>query len=155
MCFWVTVSARRVRAVLLGVGAVTMIIAGYFTWTVGYYAWQADHQYAAALWLRDNTPPGTRIGSMNSGIIGYYSERPTTNLDGVVNPQAFEAIQDSRLFAFIQSLGIKYLVDTDYALEREYGVFMGSGYPDGLQAVAVLPVEYPPLGFMRVYEVQR
>ena len=40
---------------------------------------------AAALWVRDNTPPGTVISSWDAGVIGYFSDRPVVNLDGVVN----------------------------------------------------------------------
>ena len=40
---------------------------------------------AAALWVRDNTPPDTRVASWDAGIIGYFSDRPVVNLDGVVN----------------------------------------------------------------------
>jgi hypothetical protein len=40
---------------------------------------------AIALFVRDNTPPGTVIASWDAGIIGYFSDRPVVNLDGVVN----------------------------------------------------------------------
>jgi hypothetical protein len=62
---------------------------------------------AAALWVRDNTAPGAAIGSWDSGIIGYFSDRPVVNLDGVVNsfewkdalhhaPEATRAFLDAR-----------------------------------------------------------
>lgn len=153
MCFWSALSRPRVRLIALATLAVGMVTMGVVTWSIGYYPWQQRHQYAAALWVRDNTPPGTLIGSLNSGIIGYYGERPTVNLDGVVNTQAFAAIQESRLFDFIKSAGIRYFVDTDFALANEYGVFMGAGYPEGLQEVASMPEAYPELGYIRVYRV--
>ena len=40
---------------------------------------------AAALWVRENTPAGTAIASWDAGVIGYFSDRPVVNLDGVVN----------------------------------------------------------------------
>lgn len=40
---------------------------------------------AAALWVRHNTPPGTVLASWDAGVIGYFSDRPVVNLDGVVN----------------------------------------------------------------------
>jgi hypothetical protein len=45
---------------------------------------------AAALWVRDNTPPGTVIASWDAGIIGYFADRPVVNLDGVVNSFEWE-----------------------------------------------------------------
>ena len=61
----------------------------------------------AALWVRDNTPPGTVIASWDAGVIGYFSDRPVVNLDGVVNsfewkdalhdaPDATRAFLDAR-----------------------------------------------------------
>lgn len=153
MCFWAVLTSSRWRLVLLPVFFVGMVAMGLITWSFGYYPWQQQHQYAAALWVKENTVPTTLIGSMNSGIIGYYGERPTINLDGVVNPQAFAAIQQSRLFNFIQEAGIEYFIDTDFALANEYGVFMGKGYREGLEEVAVMPEVHPDLGHIRVYRV--
>ena len=153
MCFWSALRLPRLRLALLLMFAVGMVTLGLVTWNLGYYPWQRQHQYEAALWVRDNTPPDTLIGSMNSGIIGYYGGRPTVNLDGVVNPQAFAAIQEFRLFEYIQSVGIDYFVDTDFSLTDEYGVFMGAGYPEGLREIASMPEAFPRLGYIRVYRV--
>ena len=45
---------------------------------------------AAALWVRDNTPSGTVLASWDAGVIGYFSDRPVVNLDGVVNSFEWE-----------------------------------------------------------------
>jgi hypothetical protein len=151
--FWNAVASPRVRAVLLALGLVGSVVFGLIAWQVGYYPWQAAHMYDAALWIRDNTPEDTLVGSMNSGIIGYYSQRPTINLDGVVNPQAFAASQQGRLMEYIQVVGIRYFLDFDYALEREYGPFMGPGYRQALTEVAQIGPGYNPLGLYRIYTV--
>ena len=49
---------------------------------------------AAALWVRDNTAPDTVIASWDAGIIGYFSDRPVVNLDGVVNSFEWEEARD-------------------------------------------------------------
>ncbi len=151
--FWNTVSATRVRAALLALGLVGSVVSGVVAWQVGYYPWQAAYMYDAALWIRDNTPEDTLVGSMNSGIIGYYSGRPAINLDGVVNPQAFAASQQGRLMDYIQDVGICYFLDFDYALEREYGPFMGPNYRQALTEVAQIGSGYGALGSYRIYTV--
>ena len=41
--------------------------------------------------MRDNTPADTVIASWDAGVIGYFSDRPVVNLDGVVNSFEWEA----------------------------------------------------------------
>jgi hypothetical protein len=151
--FWHTVHVARVKAALLAFGLVTAIVAGVLSWQIGYYPWQTAHMYDAALWFRDNAPDAARLGSMNSGIIGYYSGKPTVNLDGVVNPQAFAASQQGRLMDYIRESGIDYFLDFDYAVEHEYGVFMGTDYQQALREVAQIGAPYPALGTYRIYQV--
>jgi hypothetical protein len=43
-----------------------------------------------ALWVRDNMPADTVIASWDAGVIGYFSDRPVVNLDGVVNSFEWE-----------------------------------------------------------------
>ena len=146
-------AGARLRLGLAVVGLPLFIVSGLLAWQVGYYPWQRQLQYDAALWVRDNTAPDALIASMNSGVIGYYGERNTVNLDGVVNPAAFEAIQAYRLLPFMQETGVDYFVDVDFALEGEYGVFMGPGYAEHLDEVAVISHPYPGLGSIRAYAV--
>jgi len=147
-------AGARLRLGLAVVGLPLLIVSGLLAWQVGYYPWQRQLQYDAALWVRDHTEPDALIASMNSGVIGYYGERNTVNLDGVVNPAAFEAIQAYRLLPFMQAAGVDYFVDVDFALEGEYGIFMGPGYTDHLNEVAVISEPYPGLGAIRAYAVE-
>jgi hypothetical protein len=151
--FWRVVRAPALRLLVAGVGAAGMAIGGVYAVQIGYYPWQSGHQYEAALWARDNTPPDALLASMNSGIIGYYSGRATVNMDGVVNPAAFAAIQERRMLDFMRGLGVLYLIDSDNAVEREYALFMGADFPGGLPEAAVISEPYPGLGVMRVYQV--
>ncbi len=109
--FWESLSRLSLRVAALTVGLAGMLLTGTFMWQIGLYPWQSAHQYAAALWAKENLPAGTRLASMNSGIIGYYSGLDTTNMDGVVNPQAFAAIQDHRMLRYMQSIGIDYFIE--------------------------------------------
>jgi len=65
----------------------------------------------AARWLGENTDPEARIGSLNAGIVGYFSGRTVINLDGVVNEEAYEARRDGRLIEYVHAEEITYLAD--------------------------------------------
>ena len=42
-------------------------------------------RYNAALWIAENSPPGTVFASWNAGQLGFFSNRTFINLDGVIN----------------------------------------------------------------------
>lgn len=151
---WYALPRLSVRVVALTVGLAGILLTSITMWQIGLYPWQSAHQYAAALWARDNLPTGTRLASMNSGIIGYYSGLDTTNMDGVVNPQAFAAIQDHRMLRYMQSIGIDYFIDSDNAVEKEYAQFMGDGFPEQMPEIQTLTPEYPGLGVLRLYKIE-
>ena len=65
----------------------------------------------AARWIGENTDSEARVGSLNAGIIGYFSGRTVINLDGVVNEEAYEARRDGRLVEYVHAKEITYLVD--------------------------------------------
>ena len=48
-----------------------------------------DPLYAAAAWVRDETPPGAVIGSWNAGLVAVISGRTVVNLDGLVNSWSY------------------------------------------------------------------
>jgi 4-amino-4-deoxy-L-arabinose transferase-like glycosyltransferase len=150
--FWEGVH-RLPRKLALFTGAwFGMLLTSLMIWQQGYHPWQVFHLEAAD-WIKRNTPPDTLIGAWNAGIMGYYSGRQVVNLDGVVNPAAFEAIQAGRLMAYIRETGIDYVIDSDWALQGEYGFFMGSGWPDDLHEAAVIGGPDPTWGYWRVYRV--
>jgi len=142
-------------ALTAGIVALSVVIvwSGVSIWHVGLYPWQ-DRMLEAADWIGHNVPEGEMVGSLNAGLYAYYSGRTVVNLDGVVNPAAYAAIRARRLMAYMQEIGIRYFVDFDHALDEEYGVFMGEGYPENLQPIgAVASSPYPILGSLRAYRV--
>ena len=51
------------------------------------------------LWARDRFPPGTVIGSSQTGALGYFADRlKVINLDGVVNRECFLCTARAPLF---------------------------------------------------------
>jgi hypothetical protein len=75
------------------------------------HPWQPE-ALDTARWLNENTPPGTRVAAYNAGIPAYFSDRPVTNLDGVMNRDAFEALRDCRTRDYVRQQGIDYAVDS-------------------------------------------
>ena len=69
-----------------------------------------DHWLAAALWARENLPGNAVVAMTDCGLFGYFSERPTVNLDGVINGYAYQdALRDHRLAEFLDRAGVTHV----------------------------------------------
>jgi len=42
---------------------------------------------AVGIWLKENTQPHALVGSLEAGVIGFYSERPIVDFAGILQPQ--------------------------------------------------------------------
>ena len=94
---------------------------------------------AAALWVRDNTPPGTVIASWDAGVIGFFSDRPVVNLDGVVNSFEWKDALDNQpeaTRAFLDERGVQFIVNhgdlvngEDPDIHRDVDRLYGPGTP--------------------------
>ncbi len=63
------------------------------------------------LWAAKKFPPGTIIGSSQTGGLGYYAPRlNVVNLDGVVNQQVFRSLVEKRNLDYIREVGVQYVV---------------------------------------------
>jgi hypothetical protein len=67
--------------------------------------------YDVALELNETLPDGSRLGACNAGTLAYFSRFPVTNLDGLINNAAGEAILEHRLGRFIEEEKLDYLAD--------------------------------------------
>ncbi len=122
-------------------------------WQVGFYPWQREMRQAS-VWIDQNIPRSSTVGSFNAGIYAFYSGKRVVGLDGVVNHAAFEAIKSRDVLHYLQMNDIEFLVDYDSAIKREYAVFMGPGYPEELNEIAILGgQEDMPLGLLRAYRI--
>jgi hypothetical protein len=75
--------------------------------------------YKIALWVKDQVGKGKKIGSYQSGALGYFLEDNTViNLDGVVNPDAFKALKNNNALGYIKSENIDYLADWNLNLRH-------------------------------------
>jgi hypothetical protein len=66
--------------------------------------------YEAALWASRSLPDDAAVGMTDCGLFGYFSDRRTVNLDGVINGYEYQrAIRDGRLAAYLQSCGVSHI----------------------------------------------
>jgi hypothetical protein len=79
----------------------------------------------AAPWLRENIPPDEKIGAFNAGIYSYFSGRTVVNLDGVINDSVIPALENRRLFSYLEEEGIRYVIDWEPMLEFSFTSYSG------------------------------
>jgi len=75
-------------------------------------------------WMKQNLPKSAIIGSWNSGIFGYFSERKVVNLDGLINNDILKYLQSKSLYNYMEKRKINYIIDYDVMLywqEKYFG----------------------------------
>ncbi|HET6313747.1 MAG TPA: hypothetical protein VFH60_07925 [Chloroflexia bacterium] len=130
------------RRIVAGVGKVAVavlllvpLVLGSMRLWNGIYPHQVE-LLDAAYWLKANTAPGEIAAGFNSGIMGFFSDRPVVNLDGVMNNAAYVAITKKDLAAFMEQSQVRYYVDFDPQMVDLYARFMG----DAESRVSRVPV---------------
>ncbi len=111
--------SKKLFPVAVLVFLAVFILAGMAVWERGYFPWQA-----AALdevdWIKSNTQSEDVIGSFNSGIITFFSERKVINIDGIMSFPAIRAIENRSVYNYMKSEKIKYWVDLDFFPAETY-----------------------------------
>ena len=80
--------------------------------------------YEMAQYMNEHLAPKTVVGVFNAGVQGYFSHMTVVNLDGLVNNSAYEAIQEKRLWTYIQEERISHISDFDLYLSYKYKSFL-------------------------------
>jgi hypothetical protein len=73
-------------------------------------------RYRTARWIREHLPAETILASENTGVIGFFSERRSINLDGLINnPEYARTVlgSDERLAQYLERERVDYLLDLD------------------------------------------
>ena len=87
---------------------------------------------SAGEWLREHTPPESRVGALEVGIIGYYADRPMIDFAGLIQPAVAQQLgpassyDDAALWAFERHQP-GYLVLTDGQLPRMQAAALAQG----------------------------
>ena len=53
---------------------------------------------AVGEWLQTNIPPNARVGTLEVGIIGYYSQHPMIDFAGLIQPDVARQLQESTTY---------------------------------------------------------
>ena len=106
----------------------------------------AKGYYSPAKVAAKTIPPGTRIGAFQSGAFGYFlHENLVFNLDGKVNREALNALLERRMFEYLESQKIEYLIAWDFNLD--YFLIQSSQYSKDYITKNLLPIaDLPPQG---------
>jgi hypothetical protein len=143
--------ARRGRTAVAVALLIAVIFGGYLLngwtgWQKGMYPWQSE-QALAAEWSKEHVAQTQWIGSFNSGIIGYLSERHVVNLDGLVNNSVIPYLKERRLWDYICERNISYLIDSDYSIMKDYRDFYGAGWEPREHLIRVAVIDDPAVSW--------
>ncbi len=92
---------------------VVVLLAGVTLYLHGrIYARGTDHQHFQVVeWVQENVGEEVWVGAVQTGTLGFFHER-TINLDGKVNPIAYERILEQRIPQYVvEETPIEYLAD--------------------------------------------
>ena len=91
---------------------------------------------------------------INAGIIGYYSDRQTINLDGVVDGGALDAVKDKRLLSYLADRCVTHIAEFPFYLYF-YDDYWGGRVGDRLTLIAEFgeAVERQPASFANSFGV--
>jgi hypothetical protein len=70
--------------------------------------------YKSSQWIRENIPPDKILGSANTGILSYFTQRRFVNLDGMVNnDELLTAIRNGEesYLNYLKKYNVEYLSD--------------------------------------------
>ena len=119
-----------------GIGAIAVILASTASAAVIYREWikiggsWGSMAYQAAQWVKGDLPDNAVIAMGDAGTMGFFSDRPVVNLDGLVNSFDYqEAIKNGRFREFLRNSGVNYYAQVSFL--GHPGVISGeySDYP--------------------------
>jgi hypothetical protein len=78
--------------------------------------------YRGALWAREHLPLDATIWSGSAGILGYFSNRPTINTDGLANSYEFleQVLRPNKLHEYAQQWGYAIDATPDEGLKQVF-----------------------------------
>lgn len=95
-------------------GVVLLSLAGAFDGGNVTHDVRTNQFKQAGEWLRDHTPPGTVVGALSSGLVGWYaSGQHVVNLDGLINNRRYldDFLKRDRFADYFADRGITWFAD--------------------------------------------
>ena len=106
---------------------IVLISGGLIQWNEKYFPWQTV-MYKWTEWINNITDKSDVLASFNSGIITYYTERKTLNLDGLVNPYGLDFLKNRSVINYMKSKNVSYFIDGSFYNESVYRNYAEYGY---------------------------
>jgi hypothetical protein len=108
-------NVRRVGpdlAAVLIAATIAFHLSRHETWRLLFSRDETTQGYRnIGLWVAKRFEPGTRIGSSQSGALGYFATNMTVvNLDGVVNRKCFDSVEAKRNIEYILHERVEYVI---------------------------------------------
>ncbi len=119
--------------VLAAAMAACLYYQGASAWRGGLFGFQKQ-LYDSALWLNTHTGSDEKIAAISAGICGFVTRR-TVDLAGVVNEEAYRAMREKRIFAYLLEKRISYLADREDMIRFYSRRFDREGFMDRLVEV--------------------
>ena len=78
-----------------------------------------DESLRAAEWVNQELPGDAVVGAWNAGVLGFFSQRPVVNLDGLINNfDLLPYLRERRVAEYIRREGITHLSDLEPMFQR-------------------------------------
>jgi hypothetical protein len=108
--------------------AVALVLAGFLA--VEWRTWRSSGLFALADYRNIGAEPGLNEGHTDCGAVSYFTDERITNLDGVVNQAALEALRRGRLIDYVKEREFPRFYTTH---ELQSHVFFGRRYREQLR----------------------
>lgn len=82
--------------------------------------------------------PDERVGAFQAGALSWFADRDVVNLDGKVNPEAWHALHDGRMDAYVRARELDYVFDWNWVV---YCLYLKELPQDA--ALPLRPVQQP------------
>lgn len=112
------------------------------------------------LWLKDHTPPGTKVFAQDVGAIGYFSDREICDASGLVSPSMLRLLRHGYSNAqMMQEKMYRSVCQADYVVYRSFDPTVWRSQSD-LEPVfqksfANMGLSDPRINYYTVYKVKQ
>ncbi|MCP4231709.1 MAG: glycosyltransferase family 39 protein [bacterium] len=115
------------------------------------YDWQIE-MYRGALYVLDH--PDDKFAVYDGGIVNYFSDGAAFPIDGNINPDAHRAVVERRMFQYMKSNGVDYLIGYGDWNDKQYGPYWPNPFDEIFEEIPN-GLDDPDVSFMGKYSVYR
>jgi hypothetical protein len=94
--------------------------------------------------VKNQIPPGDKVGVFNSGFLQYFTDRRVINLDGLVNNSVLPYYREQKGLEYFRQTDVRWLVDTWVYLGGMFGPYFGPQAESSLFLVQDYPNQGHP-----------